>query len=222
MLETLLGAFVLGNGAILTNVCLLPLYPGLIAFLAAQRSDGRRRTQAGLGAFVLLGVLVLMIATGAVLYAVRASFAALLPWLLPLAYVGVAVLGVAVLLGRNPFARLGAPSAPLLRDPRAAAFAYGVLLAPMTLPCTGPIIVAAFVLGAGDPGALGGELAYVLAFGLGFGWPLVLLPVLAAAAQRRLIAGMARHHRRLEVVSGIALLAIAVWGVATEVVPNLA
>jgi cytochrome c biogenesis protein CcdA len=32
-----LGAFLLGNAAILSNVCVLPLYPGLIAFLAGTR-----------------------------------------------------------------------------------------------------------------------------------------------------------------------------------------
>ncbi|NJR12622.1 hypothetical protein HC776_01690 [bacterium] len=32
-------AFLLGNTAILTNVCLLPLYPGLIAFLAGSAAN---------------------------------------------------------------------------------------------------------------------------------------------------------------------------------------
>ena len=36
-----LEAFALGNAAILTNVCVLPLYPGLIAFLAGTSSEGR-------------------------------------------------------------------------------------------------------------------------------------------------------------------------------------
>lgn len=33
MLGTLAQAFVLGNASILTNVCLLPLYPGMVAYL---------------------------------------------------------------------------------------------------------------------------------------------------------------------------------------------
>ncbi len=221
-MEALIQAFVLGNGAILTNVCLLPLYPGLVAFLAAQRTDASPAARGALGLYVLAGVLVLMLALGAVLAGARASFAAILPWLLPAVYAVVAALGLALLMGRSPFARLATLRAPVLRDPRAAAFVYGLLLAPMTLPCTGPVIVAAFVLGAGDPGALGAELAYVLAFGLGFGWPLAVLPWLTLGAQRRVIEGMTRHHRRLEIASGVVLIAIAAWGFATEVVPNLA
>ena len=39
-----LQAFILGNAAILTNVCILPLYPGLLAYMAAnaQNEDSQR------------------------------------------------------------------------------------------------------------------------------------------------------------------------------------
>ena len=61
-MEQYLQAFVLGNGAILTNVCILPLYPGLIAFLAgsAQNSQNKGATK-WLGLLVLSGVLALML-----------------------------------------------------------------------------------------------------------------------------------------------------------------
>lgn len=216
-MDLLVQAFVLGNGAILTNVCLLPLYPGFVAFLAARGGRGRV-----LGLYVLAGILTLMLVLGAVLAAVRVAAAATLPWLLPGVYGVVAALGVALLLGRNPFASLATGGVPALRDPRAAAYVYGLLLAPMTLPCTGPVVVAAFVLGAGDPRALGWEMAYVVAFGFGFGWPLVLLPWIAASAQRRWTSWMTRHHTALSRVAGLVLLAIAGWGIVTEVLPNLA
>ena len=60
-MSTYLGAFLLGNAAILGNVCVLPLYPGLIAFLAGTTERGRVR-QGGvlLGAAVLAGVLATM------------------------------------------------------------------------------------------------------------------------------------------------------------------
>ena len=52
-----------------------------------------------------------------------------------------------MILGRSPFTRLVGTEAPVLRSPAATAFLYGVFLAPMTLPCTGPIVVSAFVIG---------------------------------------------------------------------------
>ena len=67
-MNELVGAFLLGNAAILTNVCLLPLYPGLIAFLAGSAAQGGGRITPWLGLAVLAGILSLMTAVGLVLY----------------------------------------------------------------------------------------------------------------------------------------------------------
>ncbi len=169
-MNELLQAFILGNSAILTNVCLLPLYPGLIAFLAGNAQNERaRRATKWLGLLVLAGVLTLMLMVGALLYVFRASFGAVLPWLLPLIYLVVIALGVLMLSGRNPFNRLQTAQMPALQNPYLAAYVYGLLLGPMTLPCAGPIVVSAFLLGAGSTMNLVNSLAYFLAFGIGFG-----------------------------------------------------
>ncbi len=221
-MNELLQAFVLGNAAILTNVCILPLYPGLIAFLAGNAGNERaQRTTKWLGLFVLAGVLSLMVALGAVLFIFRASFGVILPYLLPAIYVAVAVMGVLMLTGRNPFRRLSTTQTPLLRNPIMAAYVYGLALGPMTLPCVGPIVLSAFLLGAGSFTQLAGSLAYFLAFGLGFGWPLLLLPLLAQPFQRRFTKWTTRNYRGLTMASGALLVVIAVFGLTTEVLPNL-
>ena len=49
-MNELIQAFVLGNSAILTNVCILPLYPGLIAFMASNAANERaQKASAGWG-----------------------------------------------------------------------------------------------------------------------------------------------------------------------------
>ena len=106
-----LGAFLLGNAAILSNVCMLPLYPGLIAFLAgASANDRVRRAGVLLGRGVLAGVLATMLILGFVMFALGQSFSRILPWLLPLTYAIIIALGFALLLGKNPFARLAVGS----------------------------------------------------------------------------------------------------------------
>lgn len=221
-MSQLLEAFLLGNGAILTNVCLLPLYPGLIVFLASTASDERTRRASGwLGLLVLAGVLTLMILVGLALSLLRASFGGLLPWLLPAIYGAVLILGATMLLGVNPFSRLSGLNAPLVRNPVQSAYLYGLLLGPMTLPCTGPIVLGAFLVGAGSVTALADGLLYFLVFGLGFGWPLVLLPLLGLPLQRRATGWLTQHYRLLTRLSGILLLAIGTFGMVTEVVPNL-
>ena len=220
-------AFALGNAAILSNVCLLPLYPGLIVMLAGRndaalagdqltRSWHRMRPRL-LGVAVLAGIVTFMVALGFVLHQLQRSVASILDWLLPLVYGLVIVLGVTMLAGRNPFARLTTVNAPIVRGPVASSFLYGMFLAPMTLPCTGPIIVSAFVLGGvSGTGALLDQLWYFVAFALGFGWPLVLLPFRAVPLQRHLTRWMAQHHREISIGSGLLMLAVAAVALTAE------
>lgn len=221
-MDQLIEAFVLGNSAILTNVCVLPLYPGLIAFMAGNVQNSRaQRATRWLGLLVLAGVITLMTLAGGVLYLLQSSFGAILPVVLPLIYGLIILLGVLMLLGRNPFYRLSTIQAPVLRNPYVAAYAYGLLLGPMTLPCAGPIILSAFLLGAGSFAALGDGLLFFFAFGLGFGWPLVLLPVLAQPLQRRFTRWMGRNHLWLTRASGALIMAIGLFGIYVDILPTV-
>ncbi len=221
-MSELIEAFVLGNSAILTNVCILPLYPGLMAFLAGNANNERaRKAMRWLGVFVLAGVLTLMTAVGAILYLLQQSFGAILPVLLPIIYAIIILLGVMMLFGRNPFNRLTQVQSPTLQNPYVAAYVYGLLLGPMTLPCAGPIILSAFLLGSSSFAALGSSLAFFFVFGLGFGWPLVLLPFLAAPFQRRFTGWMTQNYKLLTRVSGALLVAIGIFGIYSDLLPQV-
>ncbi|RMG81421.1 MAG: hypothetical protein D6712_16320 [Chloroflexi bacterium] len=217
----LLRQFSLGNAAILTNACMLPLYPGLIAFLAGNAQNERaRKATALLGVLVLAGVLTAMLIIGMVLYLLQQAFASILPVLLPLIYAFVIILGIWMLRGRNPFARLSTAQAPVVSNPYAAAYVYGLFFGPMTLPCTGPVITSAFLLGAAEGGSIFTEIIYVLGFGVGFGWPLLVLPLIAVPLQRRVVGWLGRNHTALTRASGVLLVAVGVFGVLTEWLPQ--
>lgn len=213
-----LEAFLLGNGAILGNVCMLPLYPGLIAFMAgsASSTDRKPSATAWLGALVLLGVLSMMLALGLVLFVLKESFSDVLVYILPIIYGVVIVLGALMLLGFNPFNKLATAQMPMLRNRPFTAFIYGMLLAPMTLPCTGPLIISAFVLGVGNIGSLVEGLLYFLAFGLGFGWPLVVLPLIAAPMQRQFTQWFSVRYKLIGRLAGILLMGIGIFGIYTD------
>ena len=113
----------------------------------------------------------------------------------------------------------GAVQAPLLRNSVVTAFLYGMLLGPMALPCTGLLVISAFVLGVDDVGSLLDGLLYFVAFGFRIGWPLVALPLAAAPAQRQITQFLTPHHTAVERWSGV-LLIIAVYGFSVDVLPN--
>lgn len=205
-------AFTLGNAAILANVCLLPLYPGMIAFLAGE--DAPRRGGYWLGVPVLGGVITLNVALGLLLDRAQRTFADVLDVVLPAAYLAIAVLGVVTIAGRSPFASMSVGASPTLADRRAlSAYLYGLMLAPMTLPCTGPIVLSAFVIGSvSGSGATLDAIVYFVFYSIGFGWPLLLLPLFAVPLQRRFTSWTTRNHRTIELVSGLVLVGIAGFG----------
>jgi cytochrome c-type biogenesis protein len=217
-----LEAFALGNAAILGNVCMLPLYPGLFVLLADRvESGGSSRSIRWMGVLVLAGVLTAMVGLGALLHLLSRSFSDVLGVMLPVLYGLVAVFGVLMLLDRNPLVRLRTAQVPILSGPASSAFVYGLAMGPLTLPCTGPLIISAFVVGGvAGSGELVDGLVYFLFFGLGFGWPLVLLPLLAAPAQQRMTRFLTRNHRAITIVSGILLLAVAAAGWWFDIRPN--
>lgn len=207
-------AFLLGNAAILGNVCLLPLYPGLFVLLADRVESGATaRSIRWMGVLVLAGVLSAMVGFGAVLYLLSRSFADVLGVMLPVLYGLVAVLGVLMLLDRNPLVKMRTAQVPILSGPASSAYVYGLAMGPLTLPCTGPLIISAFVVGGvAGSGELVDGLVYFFFFGLGFGWPLVLLPLLAAPAQQTMTRFLTRHHRVITILSGLLLLGVAAAG----------
>jgi cytochrome c-type biogenesis protein len=215
-------AFLLGNAAILGNVCMLPLYPGLFVMLAQQTvNPAARRVLPLMGVLVLAGVLTVMIVLGLVLHVMNRAFADVLDYLVPAVYLVVLVLGMTMLMGHNPFAGLATIQTPVLRNPGATAYLYGMALGPMTLPCTGPLVLSAFTIGSvAGAGRLIDSLVYFTAFGIGFGWPMVALPLLARPAQRRATAFLTRRHTAVNVLSGLLLVGIAIVGLAVDVFPN--
>ena len=206
-MEGLVAAFGLG---LLTaaSPCLLPLYPGFLAYLAANAVvlQGRRGT-AALGLLVLAGVLTTMLVAGIVLTLLAAPMSRLLAVLVPAADLVLIVLGVLLLVGRNPFARLSTIRAPATRSPFAQSFVYGLVLGPLALPCAGAYLVALLAISI-DPLDAAPRVLRFIAFGLGFGLPLVLLSVVAAARGQAIVRSIARHHATIERIGGAALLVI--------------
>ena len=203
-------AFTIGLLATL-NPCVLPLYPGYLAYLAANgKSDVRY-----LGLMVLVGVVTMMLALGAliaVLTGVLAEWSSLI--LQPLGSVIMILMGLLLLLDVNPFARLSLLSNPTTATgPHIRAFLYGLLFAPMIMPCAGPLVVSIFSLSVGVAGFVE-QLLFFTIFGLGFGLPLLVLSFLPKAFSEKLLHQITRHARMIGFISGVALIAFGVWNLS--------
>jgi cytochrome c-type biogenesis protein len=224
----LVGAVSLGIGATITP-CILPLYPAFLAYLTGSRAavtEGGATTLGRLppiaaATLVWAGVVSGMVAIGALFALFALSLGGFVRFVLPAADLLLIVLGAMLLLGRNPFARLPqlSPAAVGRGGPFVGAYAYGLLFAPIALPCSGPFLVSifAFSLTVGD---VAEQLLFFLFFGIGFGLPLFILGGLGQVRGAQIARAIVRWERPLQLVIGIALVAIGAWDLR-EQLPNI-
>jgi cytochrome c-type biogenesis protein len=209
-IESILTSFSLGLLAT-TSPCVLPLYPGFLAYLSGgQEGLANKRGRYFLGFFVLLGVLMMMLALGLLIAALSVSIGRALSIIIPLADLLIIGFGVLLLLNLNPFKGLPQLQVPVLSNPYVNAFLYGLLYGPIALPCSGPLVVGIFALSFTAQQALS-KLSVFLWFGLGFGVPLLLLSFLSGALQRQITRLFARHSRLINFVGGLILVGIGFY-----------
>ncbi len=194
-----------------TSPCVLPLFPGYLAYL----SSGSLAARAGavryfLGFFVLAGVLTMMLALGLMMALLSVSVGRALSIIIPLADLLIIALGLLLLADRNPFKRLPELQSPLLSHPYGNAFVYGLLYGPIALPCSGPLVVGIFALSLTAGEAIS-KLATFLWFGVGFGLPLLALSLLSGAAAQWITRQFAQRARVINIVGGVLLLAIGAY-----------
>lgn len=191
--------------------CLLPLYPGYIAYLGANSRalEGRRATGL-LGLIVLFGVMTTMLAVAIVLVAISAPMGPLLAYLTPIVDGILIVLGILLIAGRNPFEKLPGMRVPDVANPYRQAYLYGLMLGPIALPCAGPFLVTLLGISLGIGDAIG-KVATFAVFGLGFGLPLVLLSLLAGVRARSVVSWIIERHRAIELLAGTLLVLVGIY-----------
>jgi cytochrome c-type biogenesis protein len=207
--------------------CVLPLYPGFLAYITspqvAAAGDGasvaldRRPPPAAAAVLVWLGVVVGMVLLGAVVALLSLSLGRVLSVILPIIDVVIIALGLLLLAGRNPFARAPQPNPASFGGggPYVGSFLYGLLFAPIALPCSGPFLIGVFVASF-TIGDVVEQLAFFGAFGIGFGLPLFVLGLVGQARGRQLASAIVRWERPIQLVLGLALVAIGVWDLANN------
>lgn len=207
-METILTSLSLGLLAT-TSPCILPLYPGFLAYLSGHQASGSKARYL-LGVFVLLGVLTMMLVLGGVIAFLSVSIGSALAVVIPLADAAIIGLGILLLLDINPFKQLPQIRVPGLSHPFLNAFIYGLLYGPIALPCSGPLVVGifAFSLTAGE---MIDRLSIFFWFGLGFGLPLLVISLLSGSLQRQVTRFFAVHSRQVNLVGGMLLVAIGLY-----------
>jgi cytochrome c-type biogenesis protein len=205
-------SFLLGLATPLTAACVLPLYPGFIAFLAGQR-EGARRAPLTLGLAVVAGVTAAMVAIGLIFSTLlEVSLTGVTAVASPIAFAVLAVIGVLLILNVDFSRLLPVVRAPTASNPVLAAFGYGAFFGFIVLPCNPGFIGAFFskqlAVSVGDFGV--NMLNFVI-FAIGIGTPLLVLALASGAFSQAIVRFLGRHKSIINRVAGAAMLAIAAY-----------
>jgi cytochrome c-type biogenesis protein len=193
-----------------TSPCILPLYPGFLAYLSGQSEMGLGKQRYFLGFFVLAGVLTMMLALGGLIALLAVPIGSVLVYIIPMADLIILLLGIMLLLDRNPFKTLPQIQLPALKHAYLNAYTYGLLYGPIAIPCSGPLIVSIFALSL-TTGEAVNQLWAFLWFGIGLGMPLLILSLLSGVYQRQLTTLFTRYSRAINIAGGLLLVGIAVY-----------
>jgi len=188
------------------NPCCLPIFPAATGCCAALRRDTVRGNLGIAAAFVLGGSLMTMTLGVASAFA-GGVFGGIGSWpvyliaVVPIAF-GLHLLGVI----RIPLP-MGATPQRVPRGPVGAAVT-GALLGLVITPCATPVLAGllAYVAATGNP-LWGGVLLFV--YGVGLGFPILLLGTAAASLITRLSTGRAR--RWAEHTTGAVLIGVGLY-----------
>lgn len=190
--------------------CIIPLYPGYLAYLSGAAVGEKRKSRYFLGFFVLAGVLTMMLALGLIIALLSISIGRALSIIIPIADLLLITLGTLLLINKNPFKALPQIKIPALKKPFINAFLYGLLYGPIALPCSGPLVVGIFAISLTTTEALS-RLGVFLWFGIGFGLPLLALSLISGVLQRSITRWLAQHSRLINIIGGVLLVGIGIY-----------
>ena len=214
-METILASLSIGLLAT-TSPCVLPLYPGFLAYISSgQNGLQGKPSRYFLGFFVLAGVLTMMLALGGIIALLSVSVGKALSFIIPVADAIIIIFGIMLLLNVNPFKKLPQVQVPFLSHPFVNAFMYGLLYGPIALPCSGPLVVSIFALSLTVVDALG-KLNVFFWFGIGFGIPLLALSFFSGASQRWITRQFAMRAHLINFISGLLLLGVAIYDISAN------
>jgi len=212
LLADLAESFVLGVLTPLGAVCVLPLYPGFLAYLSRKldRQTSSRRTILAIALAITAGVIAFMLLLGLLFTTIlQISLTRVIGVVSPIAF-GILLVVSVLLLFDVDFGRLlPRPKAPTSRNPWLSALFYGFFFGAIVVPCN-PLFLAVFFTRSVSILGFGANLLRFLAFGVGIAAPLVALAALSAAALTAVIGVLTRYRSIINRLAGGVMLGVSV------------
>lgn len=207
--ETWVLSFLAGVYTPLGAMCVLPLYPGYLAFLAARGGKGSSTLKLGL--VVTGGVLLAMFTFGLLFVSVlKVSTSDVIGILGPIIYLLLAIMSIAMIIGFDISRFFPLVSTPTGKTPYITALLFGAFFGLVALPCNPASIILLFAISATTADFIANFFNFIL-FGVGMASPLLVLSALSMERNRGIIRFLTTHHRIINRIAGVLMLIVALY-----------
>jgi len=213
--SNLLSTYFLGLLTPLTAVCVLPLYPGYISFLARRlgKKSGENQSSLALGTLVTSGVIVFMALIGVVFTTfLSVSLTKVISIVSPIAFSILAVISILLILHLDFGRMFPKVRVPETKNPLPQAFLFGFFFGAIVLPCNPGMIAAFFTksLALSSLDFISNMLNFIL-FGIGIATPLLIFSLLSQAVSQQIIRFLVQRSKLINRVAGILMLGVSLY-----------
>ncbi len=205
-------SFILGLLTPLTAVCVLPLYPGFLAYIANQFSKkADRKKYALLGIVITAGVLLFMFLLGIIFTTfLQVSLTTVIGIISPIAFTILAIVSVLLILDFDLGQFFPKAHVKITKNPLLSAFIYGFFFGAIVIPCN-PAFIAAFFARVLLLDNAANSILNFLFFGLGLGFPLLLFSLFSAKWSSSIITFVTKYKTSINRIAGIIMLVISLY-----------
>ncbi|GAA5261623.1 cytochrome c biogenesis CcdA family protein [Methanocalculus sp. MC3] len=219
--ETLILSFIAGIYTPLGAVCVLPLYPGYLAYLASANREGRMNSPLYLGLIVSAGAIGSMLLFGLLFVTImNTSLSTAIRLMSPIIYILLVLLGAGMILGLDPGRLFPGIEVPKAHSQHAAALLYGGFFGLVALPCNPAGLLMIFALSATIPEAIT-SLVHFIVFGIGMATPLLLLSALSEERVSGILRVLTTYQEGIRRGAGIIILSVALYYLIHMLFPGL-
>jgi cytochrome c-type biogenesis protein len=212
-LSSLSAAFILGLLTPLTAACVLPLYPGFLAYLSNQLSGKEdKKTLALFGVVITGGVIIFMTLIGLVFTTIlQVSLTNVIGVVSPVAFATLFIISLVLIFDIDLSRLLPKVKTPSsIKNPWINSFSFGFFFGAIVVPCNPAFIAVLFTRTISTFGFIENILNFIF-FGLGMGAPLLAFSLVSTTKSSAVISYLTRHKRAINLVAGIIMLLISVY-----------
>lgn len=213
IITNLLSSFILGLLTPTTAVCVLPLYPGFLAYLTSRVESEKKKKNLFiiLGFLIILGVVSFMLLTGIIFTSIlQVSLTKIIGIISPIAFLVLGIISILLILNYDLGKFLPKFKNRKINNVYLNAFSFGFFFGAIVIPCNPLFIAALFTKSLLDTSFFLNLLNFIM-FGLGIGAPLLVLAIVSQGWSSQIINFLIKYKGVINRLSGIIMLVISLY-----------